>query len=82
MRCELFTRRHCPNCPPLKEFCEKNLECETIDCDTDAGLALARDRGVQSTPTAIFYDSAGEETARARTASEAASIMRRGLAGI
>ena len=64
MRYELFARRHCPNCPPVKEYCKAHFEGEAIDCDTEAGLDFARARGVSSTPTAIFYDDAGAEAGR------------------
>ena len=70
MRYELFTRRRCPNCPPVREYCAAYFEGEMIDCDTEAGLDFARARGVASTPTAIFYDDEGAEIARAHNVQE------------
>ena len=70
MRYELFTRNTCPNCPAVKDYCAAHFEGETIDCDTEAGLELARARGVSSTPTAIFYDDAGAETGRFHSVNE------------
>lgn len=70
MKYELFARKHCPNCPPVKEYCETHFEGEAIDCDTEAGLDFARARGVSSTPTVIFYDDAGAEIARAHSVQE------------
>ena len=79
MKYELFTRRHCPNCPPVKEYCAARFEGEAIDCDTEAGLDFARARGVQSTPTAIFYDSGGQERARYHSISELKAAMEMGM---
>lgn len=70
MRYELFARRQCPNCPPVKEYCAARFEGEVIDCDTEAGLDFARARGVSATPTAIFYDGDGAEVARAHSVKE------------
>ena len=70
MKYELFARKHCPSCPPMKEYCKAHFEGEAIDCDTEAGLDFARARGVSSTPTAIFYDDEGAEIARAHSVQE------------
>ena len=70
MRYELFTRKKCPGCPPVKDYCAARFEGEVIDCDTKVGLDFARARGVSSTPTAIFYDDAGAEIARAHGVKE------------
>ena len=75
MRYELFARGHCPNCPPVKEYCETRFEGEAIDCDTEAGLDFARARGVASTPTVIFYDEAGAETGRFHSVREIKSAL-------
>ena len=64
MRYELFARRQCPSCPAVKEYCAAHFGGEVVDCDTAAGLDFARARGVQSTPTAIFYDGGGAEIGR------------------
>ncbi len=71
VRYELFTRRTCPNCPPVKEYCEAHFEGGKIfDVDGDEGLKQAQERGVLSTPTVIFYADDGAEIARAHSVSE------------
>lgn len=70
MRYELFARKTCPNCPPVKEYCAAHFEGETVDCDTKAGLDFARERGVSSTPTAIFYVEDGAEAGRFHSVNE------------
>lgn len=74
-RYELFVRKTCPNCPPVKECCA-NLPCsgEQIDVDSAEGFARASACGVFSAPTAIFYDAAGTEIARAHSVNEIRSL--------
>jgi len=68
---ELFTRRTCPNCPPVKECCSNlPLSGSLIDVDTDAGYASAAQRGIMSTPTVVFCDAAGVEVSRAYSVKE------------
>lgn len=75
MRYIVFTRKSCPNCPPVKELLLKKLgKGDEIDCDTEEGLEMARSNLVSSTPTAIFYSDDGEEIGRAHTADEVRSI--------
>ena len=70
-RYELYVRKACPNCPPVKECCT-NLPCsgEQIDVDSPEGFARASAYGVFSAPTAIFFDAAGTEVARAHSVNE------------
>ncbi len=68
---ELFVRKTCPNCPPVKEACTAlPLSGELVDVDTDAGRASAEHYGVYSAPTAIFFDEAGNEVGRAHSVRE------------
>ncbi len=70
-RYELFVRKTCPNCPPVKECCSHlPFSGEQIDVDTDAGLEKAQKYGVFSAPTVIFFDEAGHEVSRAHSARE------------
>lgn len=70
-RYELFIRKTCPNCPPVKECCTNlPLSGSQIDVDSPEGFARASDFGVFSAPTVIFFDSADHEIARAHTVSE------------
>ena len=67
MTVDVFTRAGCPNCPAVAEHCAARFECRFVDCDSEEGLELAREKGVTHTPTAIFYDESGAELARADT---------------
>ena len=73
---EIFTRKTCPNCPPVKDFMS-NLEMpgRSIDVDTEEGLAEAAGKGVFASPTVIVYDSEGNETARAHNVEELSVIF-------
>lgn len=72
---ELFARKTCPNCPPVKEWiANSGLTGKTIDVDTEAGLAEAAQKGVFAAPTVIFYHD-GNESARAHSVSELEEII-------
>ena len=57
----LFISKGCPSCPPAKEAfkqfrTERNdIELHTLSAQTRKGQELARQLGVQSVPTFIFY---------------------------
>lgn len=60
-----FYRETCANCPAVKNYlAEIGLSGETVDVDTEEGMDRARELGVMSTPTVIFYDTAGLELFR------------------
>ena len=68
VRYELFSRKTCPNCPPVKEFCRTSFANGTIiDVDTEEGLQAARQKNVLSTPTVIVYAGNGTEICRAHS---------------
>ena len=68
---DLFIRKTCPNCPPVKEFMKSlDMEGNIIDVDTDEGLSAAAEKGVFAAPTVIIYDENGIESARAHTKEE------------
>lgn len=70
-RYEIFVRKTCPNCPPVKECCSRlPFSGEQIDVDSDAGLKRAQEYGVFSAPTVIFFDEAGREVSRAHSTRE------------
>lgn len=73
---ELFTRKTCPNCPPVKDFME-NLDMvgRKIDVDTQEGLAQAAKNGVFASPTVIFYNKDGIETARCHNVEELKAVF-------
>jgi ribonucleoside-triphosphate reductase len=60
-----FFRAGCPNCPPVREFVKRlPLTGQPVDVDTEDGLNEARESGVQSTPTVVFYDNKGRAKLR------------------
>lgn len=73
---EMYTRKTCPNCPPVKEFMS-NLEMtgRSIDVDTPEGLSEAAKKGVFASPTVIFYNEAGVETARCHNVEELEAVF-------
>lgn len=77
-RYELFVRKTCPNCPPVKECCANlPVSGEQIDVDSEAGRESAVANGVFSAPTAIFYDGEGAEVGRAHSVLEIRSLSAR-----
>ncbi|MDR1315274.1 MAG: thiol reductase thioredoxin [Spirochaetales bacterium] len=66
-----FYRKGCPNCLPVREFISRlPLEGRPVDVDTEDGLNEARESGVQSTPTVVFYDTEGRAKLRGYSVSE------------
>lgn len=73
---EMYTRKTCPNCPPVKDFMSKlDMPGRTIDVDTEEGLAEAAKKGVFASPTVIFYNNAGVETARCHNVEELEAVF-------
>lgn len=73
---EMFTRKTCPNCPPVKDFMSKlEMSGRAIDVDTEDGLAEAAKKGVFASPTVIFYNEAGVETARCHNVEELEAVF-------
>ena len=73
---ELFTRKTCPNCPPVKAYmAEVPMTGTTIDVDTESGLAEAAKKGVFASPTVIVYDAVGAEVARGHNVEELTAIF-------
>ena len=73
---EIFTRKTCPNCPPVKEFVSKlDMPGRSIDVDTKEGLAEAAEKGIFASPTVIFYNKAGVETARCHNVEELEAVF-------
>ena len=73
---ELYTRKTCPNCPPVKDFVSKlDMPGRAIDVDTKEGLAEAAKKGIFASPTVIFYNEAGVETARCHNVEELEAVF-------
>jgi len=63
---EVYTRQTCPNCPPVKDYCNSlGLSIRYIDADTEEGMKAAAKHGVRSCPTVIIYNEAEKELSRA-----------------
>lgn len=68
---ELFTRKTCPNCPPVKNFMSKiALSGSEYDVDSEAGFSRASELGIMSSPTVVFFDANGMEILRATNVSD------------
>lgn len=73
---EIYTRKTCPNCPPVKNFMNRTkLSGKSVDVDSATGLAEAAEKGVFAAPTVIFYDKNGNETARGHNIEELEEIF-------
>ena len=73
---EMYVRKTCPNCPPVKAFmADLEMPGRSIDVDTDEGLAEAGSKGVFAAPTVIFYNNAGVETARCHNVEELEAVV-------
>ena len=77
MRALLFYREHCPSCPPVKEWALANIPgLEPVNCDTEKGMEMAKDRWVLSTPTVVMINRDGEEQWRAKTVDELEQLFK------
>ena len=73
---EMYTRKTCPNCPPVKDFMSRlDMTGRAIDVDTEEGLAEAAKKGVFASPTVIFYNEQGIETARCHNVEELEAVF-------
>jgi glutaredoxin len=68
---KLFTTPTCPACPTVKGFMETvEIEGEHINAATPEGAKEAAKYDVRAVPTVIFFDSAKEVIAIARSIKE------------
>ena len=75
-RYEVFTRKTCPNCPPVKNYLSAvEVDGRAIDVDTPEGFKEAAEKGVLATPTVIVYDKLGNEITRAHNAAELSKVL-------
>lgn len=75
---EMYTRKTCPNCPPVKEFmAAQDISGRSIDVDTKEGLAEAAKKGIFASPTVIFYNQQGIETARCHNVEELEAVFQK-----
>ncbi|GHV83716.1 hypothetical protein AGMMS50212_10560 [Spirochaetia bacterium] len=73
----LFVRPACPNCPGAKTAAGNlGIPVDTVNADTEEGLAEAARHNVMSTPTAILISNDGHEIDRARDSSSIARFSR------
>lgn len=68
---KLFFTPMCPKCPFIKEYLEtKRIEKELVDAATPKGLEQAKEYGVSSVPTVLFFDEKDELVSEAHTLEE------------
>lgn len=68
---ELFVRKRCPNCPPMKQAVSGlGMPGTEIDVDTEAGMVRAVELEIYATPTVVFFDTESREVARTTSAAE------------
>ncbi|MDD5928222.1 MAG: anaerobic ribonucleoside-triphosphate reductase [Spirochaetales bacterium] len=73
---EMYTRKTCPNCPPVKDFmADLDMPGRAIDVDTKEGLAEAAKKGIFASPTVIFFNKEGIETARCHNVEELEAVF-------
>lgn len=73
---DLFVRKTCPNCPPVKSYMANvKLTGNMIDVDTPEGLSEAALKGVFAAPTVIVYNENHKEIARAHNVEELTAIF-------
>jgi len=60
----LFTRKNCPNCPPVRRALAGNVDFEEIDADSQEGMAQASRFEIYSTPIVLVLDENGKIAAR------------------
>ena len=64
MKALLFYREKCPHCPPVKEYMEKHysgIGVEPVNCDTEKGMEMAKEKWVLSVPSFIMCDDEGKK---------------------
>lgn len=72
----LFTRKSCPNCPPVAAAIQASgLSGNSVDVDTGEGLTMASGHAVLATPTVILLDANGRELGRAYTKSQLTVLL-------
>ncbi|MFH2115777.1 MAG: anaerobic ribonucleoside-triphosphate reductase [Spirochaetota bacterium] len=72
----LFTRKSCPNCPPVATAIEvSGISGHSIDVDTGEGMALASGHAVLATPTVILLDANKREVGRAFTRPQLLTLL-------
>lgn len=77
---ELFVRKTCPNCPPVKAYmADVQVQGRSIDVDSEEGLSEAAKKGVFAAPTVICYDADGNETARCHNVEELQAVFEKVL---
>ncbi|HZK20293.1 MAG TPA: anaerobic ribonucleoside-triphosphate reductase [Treponemataceae bacterium] len=75
LRYEFFSRKTCPNCPPVKEYLENVKDTVvSVDVDSENGLARATELGVFAAPTVILFNGT-DEIGRAHSADELAELV-------
>jgi ribonucleoside-triphosphate reductase len=78
VRYELYARKTCPNCPPVKDYLSRSsVKGSIVDVDTSDGIKKALDLHVFSAPTAVFYDAQDNLVGRAHNVRELEALLER-----
>jgi ribonucleoside-triphosphate reductase len=76
LRYELYARKSCPNCQPIKTYLARSgLSGASVDVDSLEGSAQASAHHVFAAPTVILYDAFENESARVQNAAELARAL-------
>jgi ribonucleoside-triphosphate reductase len=77
LRYEFFSRKTCPNCPPVREYLTNIKDTVVnIDVDSEDGLARASELGVFAAPTVILFNGL-TEVGRAHSTDELESLCKK-----
>ena len=80
-RYELFARKTCPNCPPVKDYlAHSGLEGVTIDVDNPEGFQKAMAMNIVSAPTVVLYGKGGTPIATLHTVDDLDAVLSHGVA--
>jgi ribonucleoside-triphosphate reductase len=78
---ELFARKTCPNCPPVKDYLSHSgLEGVTIDVDNPEGFQKAKALNIVSAPTVVLYGKGDTPIATLHTVDDIDAVLRHGVA--
>jgi len=78
MKCKVFTTPTCVKCKSMKSYLENvEIEKEIINAISPEGREQARNFGIMSVPTVIFFDENEEQMGVAHDIDEVEDILKR-----
>lgn len=73
---KMFFTPMCPKCPKIKEYLETaKIDKELINAADPSGLDQAKEYGISSVPTVIFFDEKGEMVSQAHSLEEVKRVL-------